>query len=111
MNIQVESTDKQNTPFAFGLGISSLQVYTTDEKWEKRYLDRTDPVNKNLPMRKCATLAGFCLYFLLSSEIIPPEAIEKGTIGGGKIANKENYILKPSIDFLCDGGMKNMRKP
>jgi len=90
VNFQIESEDQEGKPFAFGVGLTSLQLYTTNENWEKKFVDRTDPANKLIPMRKCATLTGFCLYFLL------PDA-KDNLIPESAVVSKENYILKPSI--------------
>lgn len=74
-----------STAFAFGCRVDSLEVYTTDENWSKCTLDRTNPGNEGVPMRKCIDLKGLALYFC------PACDAENAKI------EKEDYILKPSI--------------
>ena len=73
--------------------IKDFQIVTTNAKWEKCFVDRTDPNIQNEPMRKSMDLKGFSLilhtakdgYKLITEEIpviIPPPV--------------QSYILMPS---------------
>ena len=98
MNVQIESTDIGGNSLAFGLGINSLELVTTDADWKKHFLDRTDPANKAEPLRKCIHLDGFYLYFLTSTDGYQPDL--SVSPAPPKIITS-NFILRPSIRLYC----------
>ena len=77
---------------AFGCKIDSLEISTANEKWEKCTIDRTDPANKKLPIRKSIDLKRFCIYFSPACDIDKIKLI------------KDDYILKPSISYNNTSG-------
>lgn len=73
--------------------IKDLQIVTTNAKWEKCFIDRTDPNNQSEPMRKSVDLKGFSLILHTSKDgykliteaipvVVPPPV--------------QSYILMPS---------------
>eukprot|EP00831_Metopus_contortus_P002391 TRINITY_DN10880_c0_g1_i1.p2 TRINITY_DN10880_c0_g1~~TRINITY_DN10880_c0_g1_i1.p2 ORF type:complete len:275 (-),score=44.19 TRINITY_DN10880_c0_g1_i1:14-838(-) len=92
VHFQVESVDHKGKPFAFGIGIDELKMFTTNEKWEQSFLDRTVPENCAAPIRKCVNTQIF-LYFLTASEGYQPYGIDEDP--KPPEIPKEGYVLSP----------------
>jgi len=52
---------KVKDEYKFGLRVSWIQAFTTDDKWQKCILDRND--HTNLPMKKLIQVKGFAVDF------------------------------------------------
>lgn len=44
--------------------MDSLQAFTCDENWNKKFIDRTIEENKNLPLQKRVKLSNLGLYWI-----------------------------------------------
>lgn len=76
-NIHIRFEDTLRTEFSWGIALQSLEVFTTDSQWNKKYFDRTKEENKKVPLQKLVTLknvgaywnqAELDFYFKLSKE-------------------------------------------
>eukprot|EP00831_Metopus_contortus_P065425 TRINITY_DN58455_c0_g1_i1.p1 TRINITY_DN58455_c0_g1~~TRINITY_DN58455_c0_g1_i1.p1 ORF type:complete len:301 (+),score=61.68 TRINITY_DN58455_c0_g1_i1:147-1049(+) len=92
IHLQIESVDQDSHPFAFGIGINELRVFTTNENWERCFLDRTLPANSSAPLNKCIN-ANIFLYFLTSSEGYISE--KSPDFSSPPTIPKEGHILAP----------------
>ena len=48
---------------AFGLTLQELTINTTNERWEKQFIDRSSKDTKDLPMHKVLDMHFLALYF------------------------------------------------
>lgn len=62
IHLRVENKLSQN-PYSFGVTLDFLTTHTTNEKWEKKFIDRTNPENENLSNYKILVLKNFSIYW------------------------------------------------
>ena len=103
-NIHIRLERKSNN-FSMGVILKSLEVFTTDEKWKKNFLDRTKEENKNLPMYKHLNLEKFGIYwnfdeknFIGKNENDKIQEFMKNFISQDSKDN--NFIIKISTDLF-----------
>lgn len=67
------------------LAVDSMECYTCNDNWEQSVLDRSNPDNASVPLKKCAKLKGISSYsFVPGSKNFLPESeldymLEPGT--------------------------------
>lgn len=52
-----------NNKYSLGMTLNFLSIHATNEKWEKKFIDRTDSKNENLPSYKILLLNNFSVYW------------------------------------------------
>ena len=92
MLIQIENGCQGEHSFTFGIGLNEFFAFTTNEKWEKSFIDRTIPKNFNEAIRKSMTIKGLSIFFL------PGKG--QSELEGIPLISKENYILRPSTNYI-----------
>lgn len=63
-NIHIRFEDQITNRFAWGIAMNSFEAYTCDENWKKRYIDRTQEQNKNIPLQKQLKLSNLGAYWI-----------------------------------------------
>ena len=65
LHLRIENEDDNNPINQFSLGVSlqAIDLYTTNRKWERGYVDRTKAENKNEPMFKILDVFNFGVYY------------------------------------------------
>lgn len=65
LHLRIENEDDNNPINQFSLGISlqAIDLYTTNRKWDKVYVDLTLPENKEEPMFKMLHVVNFGVYY------------------------------------------------
>ena len=68
MHIRIENEDDNNPINQFSLGISlqAIDLFTTNRNWEKKFIDRSLPENKEEPMFKRLEIVNFGVYYKTS---------------------------------------------
>ena len=65
LHVRVEREDiitPQNS-FSLGITLQEIDLYTTNHKWERIYIDRTKDVNKGKAMNKVLKIKNFGVYY------------------------------------------------
>jgi vacuolar protein sorting-associated protein 13A/C len=60
--VSAETNISDHTGFALGIKLDQLNIVTTDENWEVRFIDRTQEDNKGKPMLKLLELNQLSFY-------------------------------------------------
>ena len=65
MHIRFENEDmiEPDNSFSIGLTLQELDLYTTDENWERTYIDRTQKKNQGKAMNKLLKISNFGVYY------------------------------------------------
>ena len=65
MHIRVENEDliEPDNSFSLGLTLQGIDLYTTDENWERTFIDRTKAANKRVAMNKILKIHNFGVYY------------------------------------------------
>ena len=68
MHLRIENEDDNNPINQFSLGISlqAIDLFTTNRQWEKKFIDRSLPENKDEPMFKRLEIVNFGVYYKTS---------------------------------------------
>ena len=67
INIRFENVNEiVKSPFALGISLTQLEIVTTDENWEVKFIDRT---NSEIPMRKLLRLRNLDVYWIHQSPV------------------------------------------
>lgn len=72
-----DSTSVYKLPHSWGVTLESLEISTTDEKWRKFFMDRTEAQNKLIPMNKLFSMTNLALYWNSHDKLIEPETMSK----------------------------------
>lgn len=65
MHIRIENDDmiEPDNSFSIGITLQEIDLYTTDENWERTYIDRTKTANKGKAMNKVLKVHNFGVYY------------------------------------------------
>lgn len=106
-NVHIRFEDKifQKAPCSFGFSMNSLSVFTTNEKWQPEFIDRTEEANKFRPLHKHLNLVDFAFYWESNEKIIISDfktdlEIENKLAEINSSMLKKNYILRPCNIFI-----------
>ena len=114
LHVRIENEDDNNPINQFSLGISlqAIDLYTTNRKWERGYVDRTKGESKNEPMFKILDVFNFGVYYKTQENSListlgsqeEMEGVLKGFFAdfdaGGRYAKYEDYYLLEPIRLL-----------
>jgi len=104
--------------YAWGITLDEILLYTTNEKWEREFIDRTIPQNLLLPIRKKLSLKNLGVYWTSDASDLygdqPAETIreemKRQILKDNKATQKkEAYIINISAE--CKLTQKNKRDP
>lgn len=93
--VQYEVQDSAHNAFVFGLAIDEITSFTTNEKWESFFLDRSDVKNKDCPLKKAISLINFSLLFFPV-----PGHLAQPMFSNSEKPKLENYLLLPGNGIL-----------
>ena len=62
IHIRFEDANNYELPLSMGLTMEKLEIETTNEKWEREFFDRTNPLNKFKPLQKIIKLNNLGFY-------------------------------------------------
>ena len=103
--------------YAWGITLEEILVYTCNEKWEKEYIDRTEPKNKLMPMRKLLSLTKLGIYWDSGTNQLiagmTPDKIKPimndMILRSSQKESKTEYII--AISASCNLVQKNLKDP
>jgi hypothetical protein len=124
IHIRFEDTHLFREPISMGLTLQELSVDTTNESWQKEFIDRTVEANKQKPLNKLLSLRNFGFYCSpnddLNNLVLQLESPEERYL---KFANlfdegaesssiyKRHYILEPISIVAKLKQLKERRQP
>ena len=65
MHIRIENEDAvdRNNQFSLGVTLQGIDLHTTDDCWERIFIDRTKEINKAKSMFKLLKIVNFGVYY------------------------------------------------
>lgn len=68
INIRFENQNEiVKNPFALGISLQQLDIVTTDENWDVKFIDRT---HSDIPMRKLLMLRNLDIYWIYTNPVL-----------------------------------------
>ena len=88
-----------------GITLNQIEFHTTNDQWQKQYIDRTRPENKGKPMFKLLNIDSFGVYYKTHETIFvskkgederkPFMQQEFESLGGKIVRYGNDYLLEP----------------
>lgn len=63
VRVEHEDTIGPENSFSLGITLQKLDLFTTDEKWNRIYIDRTKQVNQAKAMNKLLEVTNYGVYY------------------------------------------------
>jgi len=109
MHIRIENEDAvdRNNQFSLGVTLQGIDLHTTDDCWERIFIDRTKEINKAKSMFKLLKIVNFGIYYKTKETTLISTALSQEEMAAVLIAQFSTYdedgrITRQRDDYLIE---------
>lgn len=106
LRVENEDTIEPDNSFSLGITLQEIDLYTTDENWQRIYLDRTKDVNKDKAMNKVLKIHNFGVYYKTKERSLisqaPSDDDRKAFLATFSNYDESGRTIKQADDYLIN---------
>ena len=104
LRVEHEDTIVEDNSFSLGITLQEMDLYTTDESWNRIYLDRTKQQNKDKAMNKVLKIHNFGVYYKTKERSLisqaPSDEDRKAYLNMFGTYDENGCCIKQAEDYL-----------
>ena len=104
LRVEHEDTIVEDNSFSLGITLQEMDLYTTDESWNRIYLDRTKQQNKDKAMNKVLKIHNFGVYYKTKERSLisqaPSDEDRKAYLNMFSTYDENGCCIKQAEDYL-----------